>query len=253
MPTTPIIAGNWKMNTNVQEARKLVAEMKSSLESIDGTQKVVCPPFVALTAVAELLRGSSIALGAQNMYHQAWGAYTGEVSGPMLADLCRFVILGHSERRQLFAEGDDLVNLKVRAALDVGLRPILCVGERLEEREGGQAEETVERQLRACLQGVESVEGIVVAYEPVWAIGTGRAATPEVAQDMMARIRAVLASLYGDKSAANVALLYGGSVGPDNIASFMRGKDVNGALVGGASLKAASFIDIVRKAARAEG
>ncbi len=247
-----IIAGNWKMNTTVQQARELVAEMKPGLESVDGVGQVVCPPFISLTAVAELLEGSRIGLGAQDMYHEPSGAYTGEISPTMLADLCQFVILGHSERRQHFGEDDGLVNRKVKAALEVGLSPIMCVGERLEEREQGTADAVVERQVRGGLSGVDSADTLVIAYEPVWAIGTGRAATPEVAQDVMAHIRQVLTSLYGVDRAAPVPLLYGGSVTPDNVATFMRQEDINGALVGGASLKAESFVEIVRKTAEAK-
>ena len=246
-----IVAGNWKMNTSIREAKSLVAEMKPALESIKGVQKIVCPPFVSLAAVADMLRDSSIGLGAQNLYPEAQGAYTGEVSPVVLADLCQFVILGHSERRQIFGETDEFINRKVSAALKARLTPILCVGERLQEREEGEAEQVVERQLRRCLQGEDSPTLVVVAYEPVWAIGTGRSATPDVAQSMMAHLRTVLGSLYGREAADDVPLLYGGSVSPDNVSEFMLENDINGALVGGASLNAGPFVEIVRKAAQA--
>ena len=247
MPTATI-AGNWKMNTTVAEATDLVASMRGPLEEVPGVDKIVCPPFVSLTAVAEVLRGSEVALGAQNMYHESQGAYTGEVSPEMLAGICRYVIVGHSERRQLFGETDHDINLKVRAAAAAGLRPILCVGEQLPQREEGRAEEVVEAQLRSCLAQVRDAAGLVVAYEPVWAIGTGMAATPEVAQGMMSHLRGALASIYGSGVAGGVPLLYGGSVNPDNVSDFLGLGDVDGALVGGASLSPDSFVEIVRKA-----
>ena len=249
--TISIVAGNWKMNTTLREATSLVSEMKPRLDAVRGVRKVVCPPFVSLASVADLLRGSTISLGAQNMHHEDSGPYTGEVSPTMVAELCEYVVLGHSERRQHFGETDESVNLKVKAAVRVGLKPILCVGERLHERDEGRAEAVVERQLRGGLDGVEPVGGLVVAYEPVWAIGTGRAATPDVAQGMMANIRSVLASLYGGDTASDVPLLYGGSVNPANASDFMREPDIDGALVGGASLDADSFVEIVRAAAEA--
>jgi triosephosphate isomerase len=248
----PLIAGNWKMNTTISEAVVLAEGMKAGLEAINGIQKAVCPPFVSLAAVAEVLRGTSIRVGAQNMYHAEKGAYTGEVSPSMLKDICQMVIIGHSERRSLFGETDETINRKLMAADLVGLRPILCVGEHLDEREQGRAEAVVEGQLRGGLVGLSSVEDLVVAYEPVWAIGTGRAATPDIAQEMMGRMRTVLVSLFDKKAASNVPLLYGGSVTADNVAEFMREKDVDGALVGGASLDAGSFVELVRLSAEAK-
>jgi triosephosphate isomerase len=247
----PIIAGNWKMNGTIDEARELAARLRPGLEAIEGVDKVLCPPFTALAAVGELLRGSSIQLGAQNMYHESSGAYTGEVSSAMLVGLCRFVVLGHSERRRIFGETDVAVGRKVDAALRVGLRPIMCVGERLEEREGGVAEAVVERQVRFGLERAESPAGLVVAYEPVWAIGTGEAATPEDARAMMAHIRRLLAQRYGDGIASDVALLYGGSVTSSNVAEFVRQENVDGALVGSASLRPDSFVELVRNASEA--
>ena len=249
MPTT-IIAGNWKMNTTRQEAVSLVERMRDALDAESAVTSLVCPPFVHLDAVADALRGTSVALGAQNVHPESSGAFTGEVSPDMLRGLCEYVILGHSERRELFGETDEFVNRKVRAALDAGLRPILCVGERLEQREGGEAEAVVERQVGLGLEGVEDASALVVAYEPVWAIGTGRAATPDVAQSMMATIRAALATRYGADAAGEVPLLYGGSVNPGNAEDYARQPDVNGALVGGASLDAEAFAEIARLAAR---
>ena len=249
--TRTIIAGNWKMNMTAAEARGLVAAMLPGLKEVEGVETVVCPPFVALEAVGGLLRSTGVALAAQNLHHEDAGAFTGEVSGPMLRELCEFVIVGHSERRLIFGETDDVVGKKVGAARRAGLRPIVCVGERLEEREAGSAEAVVERQLRRALALAESPDGLVVAYEPVWAIGTGRAATPDDAQSMMAHVRRVLASIFGAASAEDVPLLYGGSVTADNVAGFVRENDVNGALVGGASLSADGFVQLVRNAAAA--
>ena len=249
MPTT-IIAGNWKMNTTRQEAHALVERMRGPLDAVEGVTALVCPPFVHLETVADALRGTSVALGAQNMHPESSGAFTGEVSPDMLRGLCQFVILGHSERRELFGETDEFTNRKVRAAISAGLRPILCVGEGLEQREGGVADAVVERQVVLGLDGVEDATPLVVAYEPVWAIGTGRAATPDVAQSMMANIRGVLAKQFGAEAAGEVPLLYGGSVNAANAADYVREQDVNGALVGGASLDPEAFAQIVRLAAR---
>lgn len=239
------------MNTTIEEASAFASSMVGDLEAVSGVEVVICPPFVSLAVVAEVLLGSSVALGAQNMHHEDKGAFTGETSPSMLATICQFVILGHSERRQFFAESDEAVSRKIQAAQRVGLRPIVCVGERLEEREAGRAEQVVEGQLREGLEGVAIIEGLVVAYEPVWAIGTGMAATPEIADGMMAHVRGVLASVYGTAHASDVPILYGGSVNPDNIEEFMQLSNVNGALVGGASLELASFVSIVRSVAEA--
>ena len=247
----PLIAGNWKMNLTIEEARSLVAQIRPDLQDIDGVDVVLCPPFTALAPVKELLSGSTIALGAQNMHHEESGAFTGEVSPAMVRELCRFVILGHSERRQHLGETDDLVGKKLSAALRLGLTPVLCVGERLEDREDGRAEDVVERQVRLGLARMDSTKGLVVAYEPVWAIGTGRAATPDDARQMIGHIRRTLADLFGDAFAADSRLLYGGSVTADNVADFMSQDGADGALVGGASLKAASFVALVRGAASA--
>ena len=248
-----LIIGNWKMNKSVSEARELASAIAARVGDSAGADAVVeivvCPPFVALDAVSKALEGSRVAVGAQNLHSEPDGAFTGEVSAPMFVDICRYVIVGHSERRSLFGETDMDINLKVRAALDAGLRPILCVGEDLEQRSAGSANAVVEEQLRAGLRDAPSAGRAVVAYEPVWAIGTGKSATPQVAQEMMAHIRATLAALCGAESAADMPLLYGGSVNAGNAGDYIRQPDVNGVLVGGASLDADSFADIARVAA----
>jgi triosephosphate isomerase len=222
--------------------------MKARLEAVSGVEVVLCPPFISIAAVAEVLKGSPIGLGAQNMHFEEKGAYTGEVSPLMLRGLCQYVILGHSERRHHFGEADELVNKKLKAALAWGLKPILCVGERLEEKEKGEAQAVAERQLRGALEGVADSDGLVVAYEPVWAIGTGRAATPADAQEMMGFLRRILGELYGGSTAQALRLLYGGSVTRDNVAPFLKEPNIDGALVGGASLKAEDFLGIVEQA-----
>ncbi len=239
------------MNTTIDGARELVANMRQGLEAVEAIEKVVCPPFVALAPVREILRGSSIRLGAQDMYHEGSGAFTGEVSPAMLGGLCEFVILGHSERRRIFGETDACVGKKVAAAVRAGLRPIMCVGERSENREDGIAEETVEQQVRIGVAWSDSPGNLVVAYEPVWAIGTGQAATVDDAQAMMAHIRRILASRYGESAASDIALLYGGSVNARNVGDFVRQRDIDGALVGGASLDPDRFVELVRNAASA--
>ena len=248
-----MIVGNWKMNTTVAEGEELAAGILSGLPHGTGVEVVLCPPFVSLVSIAEALKDSDISVGAQNIYHEADGAYTGEISAAMLADICRYVIVGHSERRSIFGETDEAVNLKVKAALGVGMTPILCIGESLDERNGGDAESVVESQAIAGLEGVEVGSGVVVAYEPVWAIGTGQSASPEIAQAMMAHIRQTLAAIGGEDAAAEVPLLYGGSVNAGNIGGYLSQPDINGALVGGASLDAGSFVEIVKVAAEATG
>ncbi len=208
----PMIAGNWKMNTTISEAIELVNEMRRGLDEIDDIDKVICPPFISLAAVNELIKGSSIKLGAQNLYFEEKGAYTGEISPLMLADLCEFVIIGHSERRHYFNETGEMVNKKVLAALRVGLKPILCIGERLEENEAGRTEEVVTKQLRSSLAGINHPDGLIIAYEPVWAIGTGKASTGKQANETIGFIRYNIAKLYDEKVAREVRILYGGSV-----------------------------------------
>ena len=246
---TPLIAGNWKMNTTIAEASALVEAMKERLDIIEGVEKVICPPFISLASIKQLLQGSSIKLGAQNMYFEEKGAYTGEVSPLMLSGICEFVILGHSERRQYFGETDEVVNKKVHAALKAGLTPILCLGEKLEEMEARKTEEVVTRQVNGALKGIESPQGLVIAYEPIWAIGTGRAATPEEANITIAIIRKTLSQLYGGGIALETRILYGGSVTADNIFEFVIQPEIDGALVGGASLKAEEFLSIVEQSA----
>ena len=249
----PLIAGNWKMNTKVDEAVALVYKMIESLDKIRNVEKVICPPFVSLAAVAERIKDSPIKLGAQNMYFEGKGAYTGEISPLMLADLCQFVIIGHSERRQYFNETDEIINNKVKAALKYGIKPILCVGEKLEENEAGKTAKIVSQQLGSALADVDSLGGTVIAYEPVWAIGTGRSATGEQANETIGLIRRKIASLYDEEVAQNVRLLYGGSVTDENIAEFIKQTEIDGALVGGASLKAEQFISIVKQTAEISG
>ncbi|MDY6912080.1 MAG: triose-phosphate isomerase [Chloroflexota bacterium] len=246
---TPIIAGNWKMNTTVEKAVRLVQTMKSELESIADVEVVVCPPFVSLAPVGEVLKGSSIRIGAQNMYFEEKGAYTGEISPAMLAGLCHYVILGHSERRIYFGETDEIVNNKIQAALEVGLKPIVCIGETLEENEAEKTREVLDRQIRAALAGLVSLDSLVIAYEPIWAIGTGKAATEEQANSTIGFIRGVVAELYGT-GAQELRIQYGGSANAANIAALMSQPEIDGALVGGASLKADEFVSMVEQSAK---
>jgi triosephosphate isomerase len=245
----PFVAGNWKMNTTHVEAESLVANMLGRLDEITGVEKVLCPPFVSLAILKKMLQGSSVKLGAQNMYFQAKGAYTGEISPLMLAELCEFVILGHSERRWYFGETDEVVSKKVKAALEYGLKPILCVGERLEENEAGRTEEVVHQQLQAALKDIELSPSLVVAYEPVWAIGTGKAASGEQAAGTIKFIRNSVADFWTKDKAQDLRILYGGSVTGSNIAEFICQSEIDGALVGGASLKTEDFLSIVSQTA----
>jgi len=249
----PFVAGNWKMNTTVTEAEKLVIEMLDKLDRIEGVERVLCPPFVSLVAINMMLQGSSLKLGAQNMYFETKGAYTGEISSPMLRELCEFVILGHSERRWYFGETDEIVNKKVKAALANKLKPILCVGERLAENEAGKTEEVINRQVTAALNGIEPVSNLVIAYEPVWAIGTGKAASGKQAAATIQFIRDVLAKLWNKSIAQDLRILYGGSVTSANISEFISHTEIDGALVGGASLKAEEFVSIVAQTAEIKG
>ncbi len=243
----PMIAGNWKMNTTVSEAVKLVNELRQGLDEINNVDKVLCPPFVSLVAVGKLIKGSSIRLGAQNLYFEEKGAYTGEISPLMLAELCEFVIIGHSERRQYFNETDEIINKKMQAALKVGLKPILCIGERLEQNEAGLTAEVVTKQLKLALVGIDDISKMIIAYEPIWAIGTGRAATGEQANQTISLIRSNVSQLYDKKTAQDVRILYGGSVTADNATEFMQQPEIDGALVGGASLKVDQFLSIVKQ------
>ncbi len=249
----PLIAGNWKMNTTIGEAKQLVSAMLPRLDGIKKVDKVLCPPFVSLMAVKELVQRTSVQLGAQDLYFEEKGAFTGEISPLMLADLCEFVIIGHSERRQYFHETGEIVNKKIRAALKVGLKPILCIGERLEEKEAGKTALVVTDQLQSALSGMDNLNGLIIAYEPVWAIGTGRAATGPRSNETIGLIRHNVARLYHRQIADEVRILYGGSVTAENIAEFVAQPEIDGALVGGASLKAGQFVSIVQQTAKIKG
>ncbi len=242
-----IIAGNWKMNNTVDESLKLIEDLKDAVK--DATcEVVVCPPFTSLYQVVEALKDTNIKVGAQNMYFEEKGAFTGEVSPVMLKTMgVKYVIIGHSERRQYFKETDEDLNKKVKAAFSHGLIPILCVGESLEEREGNVTEKVVKNQIEKDLKDIEKnfVKDIVIAYEPIWAIGTGKTATDEQANETIAYIRSVIASLYGEDVAKEVTIQYGGSVKPSTIKGQMAQSDIDGALVGGASLNASDFAKIV--------
>jgi triosephosphate isomerase len=252
----PMMAGNWKMNKNIAEAVALAKAIREAVNDEDGVDRVVCPPNVDLPAVAEALAGSNIKVGAQNMHWAASGAYTGEVSASMLAGLAQYVILGHSERRQFFNETDEGVNKKVKASLEAGLVPIVCVGESLEQNEGGLTQSFVSGQVRGALAGLEGsqVESLVIAYEPIWAIGTGRAATAQQANDICGGVvRATVAELYGPQVAENTRVLYGGSTNEKNIREIMAQPDIDGALIGGAALKVESYGEMVRGTAEVYG
>jgi triosephosphate isomerase len=246
---TPIVAGNWKMNKTVAEARDLVSALVPLVAEMSDVKVVLCPPATALLPVNALLAGTEIGLGAQNMHWEASGAYTGEVAPVMVAEFGQYTILGHSERRAYFGETDETVNKKVLAAQANGLTPIVCVGESLEENEAGETEAVVSRQIKDGLKGVSA--NLVIAYEPIWAIGTGRAATAELANDTIKTIRGVLAELFSAEAAEGIRILYGGSVKGSNAAEYFSQSDIDGALVGGASLKAADFAAIAA-AAQAE-
>jgi triosephosphate isomerase len=243
------MGGNWKMNKTAREAVQTLEDLRESVEGVEGIEMVVFPPFTVLGLAEKVLRGSSIGLGAQNMHWEAGGSYTGEISAPMLVDLgCRYVILGHSERRQYFGESNEGINKKIRSALSFELIPVVCVGETLKERKEGSFKRVVETQLELCLKGIDSEEAhrLVIAYEPVWAIGTGVTATPEQAEEMHSFVRKLLAKLFGENLADSMRIQYGGSVRPENIKELMREPDIDGALIGGASLDASSFAKIVK-------
>ena len=244
---TVTIVGNWKMNTTPSSARVLAASIMDIISDDFGAKIVVCPPSVALESVSQVLHGSRIVVGAQNIHHETDGAFTGEISAQMVREVADYVIVGHSERRHHFGESDDFIRRKVVAALGVGLKPILCVGESSAERRAGFAERVVVEQIAADLDGFDNASDISVAYEPVWAIGTGESATPDTAQEMMSVIRATLKSQFGGEASA-VPCLYGGSVNPGNIEDLIRQPDIDGALVGSASLNAKTFCSIVTRA-----
>jgi triosephosphate isomerase len=253
MKRTSLIAGNWKMNKTIAEAREFTSALLPTIKDVQGVEKVVCPPFTALFPVAALLVGTEIHVGAQDMYWEAKGAYTGEVAPGMVAEFCQYVIIGHSERRTYFGETDESVNKKTLAAIQAGLIPIVCVGETLNEYESGRTTEVVSRQLLEGLKGldVNSAPKIVVAYEPIWAIGTGRASSGENANLVIKDvIRPAIEKLYGSETAQSVRVLYGGSVTGANAAEFFLQSEIDGALVGGASLKVDDFTAIVKAAVK---
>ncbi|MBP1964837.1 triose-phosphate isomerase [Paenibacillus aceris] len=249
MSRKPIIAGNWKMFKTVSEAVSFVNEVKGS--TVEGVESVICSPFTNLPALVEAVKGTDVHVGAQNLHFEDNGAFTGEISGVMLKDLgVEYVIIGHSERRAYFAETDEIVNKKVVAAFKHGLKPILCVGEKLEEREAGQTKDVCKVQTEAAFAGLsaEQAAQVVIAYEPIWAIGTGKSSTAADAQDVIGYIRELVSGLYGTSVADAVRIQYGGSVKPNNIAEYMAQPDIDGALVGGASLESASYIQLVQGA-----
>lgn len=252
-----IIAANWKMNKDINETSEFISAFEKEMSNYDSPAEVViCPPFIALQTAVKLLQGSNIKLSAQNLHYQNDGAYTGEISARMLRSLgVPCVIVGHSERRQYFHETDEIVAKKVKKALDSGLKVILCIGETLSERDGSVTEKVLERQVKAALDGltVQQLASVVIAYEPVWAIGTGRNATPQQAQDAHAFIRSTVAQMFGKDAAQDLTIQYGGSVKPDNAAQLLSQPDVDGALVGGASLAADSFAKIVKSCPNESG
>ncbi|MBI9043386.1 MAG: triose-phosphate isomerase [Anaerolineaceae bacterium] len=248
----PFVAGNWKMNNTLSEAKALVEELLPGLKEITSVDRVFCPPYASLAGVGEMLKGTGIGLGAQNMHWAASGAYTGELSPEMVKEFCEYVILGHSERRQYFGETDETVNKRVVAALGAGLLPIVCVGETLEENEAGKTAAVIDRQVRKGLEGIplDKADLIVVAYEPVWAIGTGKASSATGANIVISdMIRPALKDLFGKSASEKIRVIYGGSVKPANAQEYFEQPDIDGALVGGASLKV-DFIEIVKAAVR---
>jgi triosephosphate isomerase len=249
----PLVAGNWKMNKTVAEACELVNSMVSKLNEIKGVEKVLCPPFVSLSAISGLLKGSDVGLGAQNMYWEEKGAFTGEIAPAMVKEFCQYVILGHSERRTYFGETDETVNKRLRAAQKFDLTPVVCVGETLQQYESNQTSEVVGRQIKIGLADVDPAFAprMVVAYEPVWAIGTGKASSGPNANDVVGKvIRPALDKLFGDKTAQAIRVLYGGSVTASNAAEFFGQSEIDGALVGGASLKVDEFVAITKAASK---
>ena len=247
-----LIAGNWKMNKTSQEGAALVAEIAAGLPSGNLPEILVCPPYLTIPAVVAAAKGTALKVGAENVHWAESGAFTGEVSAAMLLDAgVTHVIIGHSERRQYFGETDETVNLRTKAALAAGLTVVVCVGETLAEREAGTTAAVIDRQTRKALEGVADVAQVVIAYEPVWAIGTGKTATPDMAQEVHAQIRAILADLYGAEAAETVRILYGGSMKPANAPELLAKKDIDGGLIGGASLKAPDFLALIQAGAQA--
>ncbi len=248
----PFVAGNWKMNKTVDQATLLVADMLPGLEAVKTVDRVVCPPFTSLMVISGMLAGTEVGLGAQNLHWEESGAFTGELSPAMVKEFCQYVIIGHSERRAYFGDTDETVNKKTKAAFAIGLTPIVCVGETLAEYEAGKTGAVVERQVKEGLKDIDpkTAEKLIVAYEPIWAIGTGKAAGPEEANDVIGNVvRKNLAGLFGNDVAQMIRILYGGSVKGENAGEFFHQSDIDGGLVGGASLKAGDFVKIVEAAA----
>ncbi len=248
----PIVAGNWKMNKTVDQATLLVADMLPGLEAIKKVERVICPPFTSLMVLSGMLASTEVGLGAQNLHWEESGAFTGELSPAMIKEFCQYVLIGHSERRAYFGETDETVNKKVKAALAIGLTPIVCVGETLAEYESGKTGAVVERQVKNGLRDIDpkTAEKLIIGYEPIWAIGTGKAAGPEEANQVIGQVvRKNLAGLFGNDSAQAIRIVYGGSVKLDNAGEFFHQSDIDGGLVGGASLKAGDFVKIVEAAA----
>ncbi len=244
-----LIAGNWKMNKTSAEGAALVKEIAAGLPAGNLPEILVCPPYLTIPAVVEAAKGSALEVGAENVHWAASGAYTGEVSTAMLLDAgVTHVIVGHSERRQYFGETDETVNQRAKAAVEAGLVAVICVGETLAEREAGETAAVIDRQTRKALEGISDLAKVVIAYEPVWAIGTGKTATPDMAQEVHAQIRAILADLYGADAAETVRILYGGSMKPANAAGLLAQPDIDGGLIGGAALKAADFMALIQAA-----
>ena len=246
---TPVIAGNWKMNKTVAEAVALASEIKEKVAGVENVKIIVCPVFTAVKSVADVLKGTNVKVGAQDMYWETSGAFTGEVSGEMLKEAgAEYVIIGHSERRQYFGETNETVNKKLKKALSIGLKPIVCIGETLADRESGNTEAVVEKQVREGFVGLtaEEMKGTIIAYEPVWAIGTGKTATAEQAEAVHAFVRNLVSQLWDKETADAVVIQYGGSMKPENVASLLAQPDIDGGLIGGAALKADSFEKLVK-------
>ena len=250
------IGGNWKMNLSGRKSCEMVRKLDKQVGTVEDVKVAICPPFVYLKDVAKILADGNVAVGAQNMYPEPEGAYTGEVAGSMLLDVgCRYVILGHSERRHIMMETDEFINAKVHKALELGLEPIVCVGEKLEQREAGEAEDVVAAQIKGALAevGEARMDTVTIAYEPVWAIGTGETATPEQADEMHGVIRGLIADMYSQSTADDLVIQYGGSVKPHNAEELLQMENIDGALVGGASLKAETFVPIIQTAVSVAG
>ena len=247
MARKPFIAGNWKMCKNVKEAVSLAKSLKNKLKDVKDKNILICPGFTALCCVYEEIKGSNIKLGAQDMHFEDEGAFTGEISASMLKDFCEYVILGHSERRQLFNEIDEIVNKKIKKALEHGIKPILCIGETLEQRENNETFDVIKSQLKNSLKDInkKEIKNVIIAYEPIWAIGTGKTASPEQAEEVHVFIRKEIENMYDAEITNKLRILYGGSVKPENIKELMEKENIDGVLVGGASLDADSFSKIV--------